>query len=107
MNTYMLLEAEVRQGVFEHSIVPVDLNNPKSIHEAVLLFADDLYCEQGDRKQGYSDFDPEYYYQIDFDKLFDEEYLVVNDNLHISLMYGVGWYKWLTIYAHYYLVKFL
>ena len=42
MNTYVLVEAEIRQGVFEHSIVPVDLNNPKSIHEAVLLFADDL-----------------------------------------------------------------
>ena len=39
---------------------------------------------------GYSDFNPEYYYQIDFDKLFDEEQIVVNDNLHISLMYGVG-----------------
>ena len=26
----------------------------------------------------------------DFDKLFDEEYLVVNGNLHISLMYGIG-----------------
>lgn len=85
MNTYMLVEAQVRLGVFEHSIVPVDLNNPKSMHDQILLFADDLYCEQG-----YSDFNPEYYYQIDFDKLFDKEYLVVNDNLHISLMYGVG-----------------
>ena len=85
MNTFILMEAEIRQGVFEHSIVPVDFNNLKSIHEAVLLFADDLYSEEG-----YSDFNPEYYYQIDFDKLFDEEYLVVNDNLHISLMYGVG-----------------
>lgn len=85
MNTYMLLEAETRLGVFEHSIVPVDLNNPKSMQDQILLFADDLYCEQG-----YSDFNPEYYYQIDFDKLFDEEKIVVNDNLHISLMYGVG-----------------
>ena len=85
MNTYMLLEAQVRLGVFEHSIVPVDFNNPKSMHDQILLFADDLYCEQG-----YSDFNPEHYYQIDFDKLFNEEYLVVNDNLHISLMYGVG-----------------
>lgn len=85
MNTYMLVEAQVRLGVFEHSIVPVDLNNPKSMHDQILLFVDDLYCEQG-----YSDFNPEYYYQINFDKLFDEEYLVVNDNLHISLMYGVG-----------------
>ena len=47
MNTYMLLEAEVRQGVFEHSIVPVDLNNPKFIHDQILLFVDGLYCEQG------------------------------------------------------------
>ena len=84
MNTYMLVEAETRLGVFEHSIVPVDLNNPKSIHDQILLFVDDLYCE------GYSDFNPEYYYQIDFDKLFDEEQIVVDDNLHISLMYGVG-----------------
>ena len=84
MNTYMLLEAEVRLGVFEHSIVPVDFNNPKSIHDQILLFADDLYSEQG-----YSDFNPEYYYQIDFDELFEEQYLVVNGNLHISLMYGV------------------
>ena len=86
MNTYMLLEAQVRLGVFEHSIVPVDFNNPKSIHDQILLFADDLYCELG-----YSDFNHEhYYYQIDFDKLFNEEQIVVNDNLHISLMYGVG-----------------
>lgn len=85
INFKLLLEAETRLGVFEHSIVPVDLNNPKSIHDQILLFADDLYCELG-----YSDFNPEYYYQIDFDKLFDEEQIVVNDNLHISLMYGVG-----------------
>lgn len=85
MNTYVLLEAEVRQGVFEHSIVPVDLNNPKSIHEAVLLFVDDLYSEEG-----YSDFNPEYYYHLDFDKLFADESVVMNDNLHISLMYGIG-----------------
>ena len=85
MNKYMLLEAETRQGVFEHSIVPVDLNNPKSIHDQILLFADDLYCELG-----YSDFNPEYYYQIDFDKLFGDGKVVINSNLHISLMYGVG-----------------
>ena len=85
MNTYILLEAEVRQGVFEHSIVPVDFNNPKSIHEAVLLFVDDLYSEGV-----YSDFNPEYYYQLDFEKLFTDESVVVNDNLHISLMYGIG-----------------
>jgi hypothetical protein len=85
MNTYIQLKAEVRQGVFEHSIVPVDLNNPKSIHEAVLLFVDDLYSEDG-----YYDFNPEYYYQLDFDKLFTNESIIVNDNLHISLMYGIG-----------------
>lgn len=85
MNTYVLMEAELRQGVFEHSIVPVDLNNPKSIHEAVLLFTDDLYSEEG-----YFDFNPEYYYQLDFDKLFKEESIIVNDNLYISLMYGIG-----------------
>lgn len=84
MNTYIMIRAEVRQGVFEHSIVPVNLNNPKSIHDQVLLFVDDLYCE------GYSDFAPEYYYQIDFNKLFDEGKVVVNDNLYISLMYGVS-----------------
>ena len=85
MNTFMLVEAEVRQGVFEHSIVPVDLNNPKSIHDQILLFVDDLYSEED-----YSDFNPEYYYQLDFDKLFKDESIVVNDNLHISLMYGIG-----------------
>ena len=85
MNTYVMVKAEVRQGVFEHSIVPVDLNNPKSSHDAVLLFVDDLYSEEG-----YSDFNPEYYYQLDFEKLFSDESVVVNDNLHISLMYGIG-----------------
>ena len=84
MNTYILMEAQVRLGVFEHSIVPVDFNNPESMHDQILLFADDLYCDLG-----YSDFNPEHYYQIDFDKLFDEEQIVVNDNLHISLMYGI------------------
>lgn len=85
MNTYVLMEAELRQGVFEHSIVPVDFNNPKSIHDQILLFVDDLYSEEG-----YSDFNPEYYYQLYFDKLFTEDSIVVNDNLHISLMYGIG-----------------
>ena len=85
MNTYVLLDAEVRLGVFVHSIVPVDLNNPKSIHEAVLLFVDDLYSEGG-----YSDFNPEYYYQLDFDSLSKYESIILNDNLHISLMYGIG-----------------
>ena len=85
MNTFMLVEGEVRQGVFEHSIVPVDLNNPKAIHKAVLLFVDDLYSEGG-----YSDFNPEYYYQLDFEKLFSDESVIVNDNLHVSLMYGIG-----------------
>ena len=84
MNTYVLLEAEVGLGVFEHSIVPVDLNNPKSIHEAVLLFVDDLYSEEG-----YFDFNPEYY-QLDFDSLFKDESVILNDNLYISLMYGIG-----------------
>ena len=86
MNTYVLLVAELGLGVFEHSIVPVDLNNLKSIHEAVLLFVDDLYSEGG-----YSDFNPEYYYyQLDFDSLFKDESVILNDNLHISLMYGIG-----------------
>lgn len=84
MNTFMLVEAEIRQGVYEHSIVPVNLNNPKSLHEVILNFVEDMY------EQGYPDFNREHYYQIDFDKLFKDEYLVVNDNLHISLMYGVG-----------------
>lgn len=90
MNTFILMEAEIRQGVFEHSIVPVDFSNPESMHDRILLFVEGLYYRQGDCKQGYSDFDPEYYYQIDFDKLFDEEQIVVNDNLYISLMYGIG-----------------
>ena len=85
MNTFMLVEAEVRQGVFEHSIVPVDLNNHKSMHDQILLFVDYLYSEEG-----YSDFNLEYYYQLDFDKLFKDESVVLNDNLHISLMYGIG-----------------
>lgn len=84
INFKLLLKAEVRQGVFEHSIVPVNLNNPKSLHEVILNFVEDMY------EQGYPDFNREHYYQIDFDKLFKDEYLVVNDNLHISLMYGVG-----------------
>lgn len=84
MNTFMLVEAEIRQGVYEHSIVPVNLNNPKSVHEVILNFVEDMY------EQGYPDFNREHYYQIDFNKLFEDEYLVVNDNLHISLMYGVG-----------------
>ena len=85
MNTFMLVEAEVRQGVFEHSIVPVDLNNPKSIHDQILLFVDDLYSEGG-----YSDFNPEHYYQLDFDSLSKYESVILNDNLHISLLYGIG-----------------
>ena len=68
----MLVEAETRLGVFEHSIVPVDLNNPKPIHDQILLFVDDLYCEMG-----YSDFNPEYYYQIDFDKLLEKNKLLL------------------------------
>ena len=37
MNTYMFLETQVRQGVFEHSIVPVDFNNPESMHDRMIL----------------------------------------------------------------------
>ena len=83
-NTCVLLEAKGNSGISLYTS-PVNLNNLKSIHEAVLLFVDDLYC-----KEGYSDFNPEYYCELDFDKLFTEESIVVNDNLHISLMYGIG-----------------
>ena len=58
---------------------------PVTIHDHILLFVDYLYSENG-----YSDFNPEYYYQLDFDKLFKDESVVLNDNLHISLMYGIG-----------------
>ena len=85
MTTYIMIKAETRLGVFVHSIVPVDFNNSESMHNQILLFVADLYSDQG-----YSDFKPEYYYQIDFDKLFDKGQIVVNDNLHISLMYGTG-----------------
>lgn len=85
MNTYIMIKAETRLGVFAYSIVPVDFNNPKSMHNQILLFVADLYNDQG-----HSDFNPEYYYQIDFDELFEKGQIVVNDNLHISLMYGTG-----------------
>ena len=83
-NTCVLLEAKGNRGISLYTS-PVNLNNPKSIHEAVLLFVDDLYS-----KEGCSDFNPEYYYQIDFDKLLSEGEVILNNNLHVKIMYGLG-----------------
>lgn len=84
MNTYIQLRAEVRQGVFEHTIVMVDFNDYRSISEAVLNLVEDMY------EQGYSEFNREYYYNIDFDSLFKDGSLVVNGNLYINLLYSIG-----------------
>lgn len=84
MNTYIKLKAEVRQGVFEHTIVMVDFNDYSSISEAVLNLVEDMY------EQGYSEFNREYYYNIDFDSLFKDGSLVVNRNLYIDLLYSIG-----------------
>lgn len=84
MNTHIQLKAEVRQGVFEHTIVVVDFNDYRSISEAVLNLVEDMY------EQGYSEFNREYYYNIDFDSLFKDGSLVVNGNLYIDLLYSIG-----------------
>ena len=84
MNTYVLLEAKGEWGISLFTY-PINLNNPRSISEAVLLFTHNLYAEHN-----CSDFNPEYYYQLDFDSLFKDESVILNDNLHISLMYGIG-----------------
>lgn len=84
MNTYIELKAEVRQGVFEHTIFMADSNDYRSISEDILNLVEDIY------EQGYSEFNREYYYNIDFDSLFKDGSLVVNGNLYINLLYSIG-----------------
>lgn len=85
MNTYMLLEAEVRLGVFEHSLININGLTHEQIHEQILLFVEDVYATEGNK-----DFFVEEYYQINFDELFDKQYLLVNKCLHLSVMFGVN-----------------
>ena len=86
MNTYVLLQAKGEWGI-SLLTYPINLNNPRSISEAVLLFTHNLYAEHN-----CSDFNPIYYYHIDFNKLLLGEEVVVNNNLHVKIMYGFGGY---------------
>lgn len=85
MNIYLLLEAEVRQGVFEHSLINIGGLTHRRIHEQILLFVEDVYDTEGNK-----DFLIEEYYQINFDELFDKQHLLVNDCLHLSVMFDVN-----------------
>ena len=82
---FLLMEAETRQGVFEHSLINIGGLTNKQIHEQILLFVTDVYDTQGNK-----DFLVEDYYQINFDVLFDKQYLLVNKCLHLSVMFGVN-----------------
>ena len=78
MNTYVLLEAKGECGISLFTY-PINLNNPRSISEAVLLFTHNLYVEHN-----CSYFNPRYYYHIDFNKLLLVEEVVVNNNLYVK-----------------------
>ena len=81
----LLMESETRQGVFEHSLINIGGLTHKRIHEQVLMFVSDVYDAEGNK-----DFLVEDYYNIDFDELFDKQHLLVNQCLHLSVMFGVN-----------------
>ena len=82
---FLLMEAETRQGVFEHSLINIESLTHQQIHEQVLLFVSDVYDAEGNK-----DFLVEDYYNIDFDELFDKQYLLVNECLHLSVLFGIN-----------------
>lgn len=82
---FLLMEAETRQGVFEHSLINIGGLTHRRIHEQILLFVEDVYGTEGNK-----DFFVEEYYQINFDELFDKQYLLVNKCLHLSVCFGVN-----------------
>ena len=81
----LLMEVETRQGVFEHSLINIGGLTHEQIHELVLMFVSDVYDTQGNK-----DFLVQDYYNIDFDTLFDQQHLLVNGCLHLSVMFGVN-----------------
>ena len=82
---FLLMEVETRQGVFEHSLIDINGLTHEQIHERLLLFVTDVYDTQGNK-----DFLVEDYYNIDFDVLFDQQYLLVNGCLHLDVVFGVN-----------------
>ena len=82
---FLLMEAETRQGVFEHSLIDINGLTHEQIHEQILLFVEDVYDTDGNK-----DFLVEEYYQINFDELFDKQHLLVNQRLHLSVVFGVN-----------------
>ena len=82
---FLLMEAEVRQGVFEHSLINIGGLPYRQIHEQILLFVEDVYDTEGNK-----DFLVEEYYQINFEEMFDKQYLLVNKCLHLSVIFGVN-----------------
>ena len=82
---FLLMEAETRQGVFEHSLINIGGLTHNRIHEQILLFVSDVYDVEGNK-----DFLVEDYYNIDFDELFDKQHLLVNKCLHLSVMFGIN-----------------
>lgn len=81
---FLSMEAETRQGVFEHSLININGLTHEQIHEQILLFVGDVYDTEGNK-----DFLVEDYYNIDFDELFDKQHLLVNKCLHLSVVFGV------------------
>ena len=84
----LLMEAETRQGVFEHSLIDINGLTLEQIHEQILLFVEDVYDTEGNK-----DFLVEEYYQINFEDLFDKQHLLVNKCLHLSVMFGVNAFR--------------
>ena len=85
---FLLMEVEIRQGVFEHSLINIEGLTHKQIHEQILLFVEGVYDTEGNK-----DFLVEEYYQINFDELFDKQHLLVNKCLHLSVMFGVNAFR--------------
>ena len=82
---FLLIEAKTRQGVFEHSLINIGGLTHEQIHEQILLFVEDGYDAEGNK-----DFFVEDYYNIDFDELFDKQHLLVNECLHLSVLFGIN-----------------
>ena len=82
---FLLVGAETRQGVFEHSLINIGGLTNEQIHEQILLFVEDVYDTEGNK-----DFLVEDYYNINFDELFNKQHLLVNKCLHLDIMFSIN-----------------
>lgn len=86
MKSYLLLEAELEESDdFDFRLIHINPNiSNQELHGIILNFVQDI------NDDGYNSFERENYYQIDFDALRRDFSLTLNNNLHISIIFGVS-----------------